>query len=134
MNKLLAVVFVLLVTCSVACAQTSKNKKVKKVSTLGVSPKGAPSCGTVAYWTNPMIISAYADKSITGEKLIAFLNDEKKVQKYSNAFGSQFCILAIEQTGITKIIVKDKKITEMLLLLPNDETMFWPDGMKFIKN
>ena len=116
---------------SVAAAQKGNNDPVSRITVLGVSPSGIPSKPRECRWDNQTIIIAYAGKSATASELIKFLAVPKNVKACTDALGTQFCLLAIESTGVTKVIVKNGIVGKPEFSLPK-APLAWSDDIHFL--
>ena len=126
-----AVMIISLIALPIAFAQAGNNDPVSQIAILGVSPSGIPSKPREYRWDNQEIIIAYEAKSATASELIKFLSIEKNVKACTDAFGTQFCLLAIELDGVTKIIVKNGIVGKPEFSLPK-APITWADDVHFL--
>ncbi len=126
-----AVVIISLSALFVAAAQKGTNDPVSRIAVLGVSPSGIPSKPRECRWDNQEIIIAYAQKSATASELMKFLAVPKNVKACTDALGTQFCLIAIEPTGVTKVIVKNGIVGKPEFSLPR-APIAWADDVHFL--
>ena len=109
MKNLFIAVIISLSALSVAAAQKGNNDPVGRIKILGTLPPGIG-------WDTHIVIQQYAQKSATASELVQFLSVPKNVKACADAFGvgkqRRFCLIAIEPTKISMIIVKNGVVSK----------------------
>ncbi len=140
MKKIIVVLAVTLFYFNAVAQKENKIEFVKsRIDTLGISAmeksdKSKSSYGTIAaYWNTSYIILQFAQKSATADEMFEFLKSGNNIGICQSLYGGSFLLLAVEEKGITYVIIKNAKINSVEFVPANKVNNFFMNDAHYFK-
>lgn len=95
-----------------------------------IAPAPCTNCGT---WNTPTLVKSFTGKSATGEELMKFIHDPHQFKLCRNLLGDTFYLIAIDEKGVTDVLVKNGKIKNQEQYSKNDDSQYWTKGQRYLK-